>query len=363
MSAPSALKLGYSLCWEDPAIELEALAIPPGATVVAIASAGCNVLSLLTGEAGRVVAVDYNPYQTALADLKSAAVAALSREEYLAFAGEAPSSARVHTYREKLAPALRTDDARRFWAGRSDWLERGIQQAGSLEHHFGLWRGVMRMVQGDRRIRRLFECRSLAEQKKFFDAEWNRTLYRGVVRMFFNRRALSLAKHPDHFRYVTEKDIAGSFLLKSQHALTDLSVRDNYFLAQIFLGRYLTPEAVPPFLQVAGYEQVRERLDRLELVTGDMASALDGLPAGGVRAFYLSNICEWMPDQEVERLFEAMTRAAAPGARATLRTLLAERDVPARYRERWKQLEPLSTELHFRDRSFLYSTYRVLELA
>jgi S-adenosylmethionine-diacylglycerol 3-amino-3-carboxypropyl transferase len=290
-------------------------------------------------------------------------VAALDRDEFLAFAGEAPSSARVHTYREKLAPALRTDDARRFWAGRSDWLERGMHQAGSLERHFGLWRGVMRMVQGDRRIRQLFECHSLAEQKKFFDAEWNRALYRGVVRMFFNRRALSLAKHPDHFRYVTEKDIAGSFLMKSQHAITDLPVRDNYFLAQIFLGRYLSAEAVPPFLQAAAYERVRGRLDRLELVTGDLASALDSLPAGQVRAFYLSNICEWMPDEEVERLFESMTRAAAPGARATKRTLLADREVPARFRERWRQLEPLSTDLHFHDRSFLYSTYRVLELA
>ncbi|MBI3890634.1 MAG: DUF3419 family protein [Candidatus Wallbacteria bacterium] len=363
MTAPAALKLGYSLCWDDPAIDLEALAIRPGDRVVTIASAGCNALSLLLSGAERVTAVDYNPYQNALLELKAAAVASLGREEYLQFAGETDGSPdRTALFAGRVEPALHSREAREFWAARPEWIAAGVHRAGALERHFGLWRKLMRLIQGRRRIDAMFGCDGLEEQRRFFEDQWNRLPYRAVVRLFFNRTALGWAKHPDHFRYVTEPDIAGNFLEKCRHALTDLHIRDNYFLAQIFLGRYLDAKAVPPFLREENYPAVKERLERLTIVTADMRSALDQLPAGSVRAFYLSNICEWLADSQVDEIFEAMTRAAATGARATLRTLLAERATPERFRDRWRQLEPLSTELRFRDRSFLYSTYRVLEL-
>ncbi len=361
MTRPAVLKLAYSLCWEDPELDLEALGIRPGDHAVVISSAGCNALSLLLSGAGRVTAVDYNPYQNALLELKAAAVEALTPEEYFAFAGERPSEGRLDVFDRQLAGRLRTDEARRFWSARRDWIAGGVHRAGALERHFGTWRRLMRVIQGERRLAAMFESKTLEEQKRFFESEWDRLLYRGVVRLFFNRTSLGFAKHPDHFRYVTEPDIAGNFLGKCRHAMTELGVSSNYFLAQIFLGRYLDTEAVPPFMRAASWPIVRERLAALEIVTGDLVSVLDGLEPGSVRAFYLSNICEWLAPEQVERVFEAMTRASSPGARATSRALLADRPWPARFQDRWRVLQPLSSELHFRDRSFLYSKFEVLE--
>jgi S-adenosylmethionine-diacylglycerol 3-amino-3-carboxypropyl transferase len=50
--------LVYTQIWEDPEIDLEALALDRDCHVVAIASGGCNVLSYLTADPAKITAVD-----------------------------------------------------------------------------------------------------------------------------------------------------------------------------------------------------------------------------------------------------------------------------------------------------------------
>ncbi len=42
--------LVYAQIWEDPEVDLEAMALTPDCHVVAIASGGCNILSYLTAD-------------------------------------------------------------------------------------------------------------------------------------------------------------------------------------------------------------------------------------------------------------------------------------------------------------------------
>ncbi len=362
MSAPSVLKLGYSLCWEDPELDLEALRIQPGHRIVTISSAGCNALSLLLADPESILAVDYNPIQNRLLELKMAAVSALDRQDYFRFSGEEEGADRLGLFQRFVAPRLPGDASRQFWNERQDWIAAGVNQAGSLERHFATWRRLMRLIQGTDRVGRMFASRSREERERFFRKDWNQLLYRGIVRLFFNRTSLGFAKHPDHFRYVTEQDVAGNFLEKCRHALVDLDVPSNYFLARIFLGRYLSHDAVPPFLREGDYERVKERLDRIQVVTGDLASVLNERDPASIDAFYLSNVCEWLVPSEVERIFASLTRAAVPGARATCRALLADRQIPPPASgSQWQVLEDLSADLLYRDRSFLYSSFKVLE--
>ena len=58
--------LVYPQIWEDPEIDLEALAITPQSHVVAIASGGCNILSYLIADPQRITAVDLNKTHVAL---------------------------------------------------------------------------------------------------------------------------------------------------------------------------------------------------------------------------------------------------------------------------------------------------------
>src|SRR5215470_11150417 len=66
--------LVYNACWEDPAVDRQALRITPQDTLLVITSAGCNVLDYALLGPRRVHAVDANPRQTALLELKLAAI-------------------------------------------------------------------------------------------------------------------------------------------------------------------------------------------------------------------------------------------------------------------------------------------------
>ena len=66
--------LVYPQIWEDPAVDMEALAITPDSRVVTIASGGCNVMSYLIADPAHITAVDLSLAHVALNRLKLAAV-------------------------------------------------------------------------------------------------------------------------------------------------------------------------------------------------------------------------------------------------------------------------------------------------
>ena len=67
----------YNQCWEDPLLDHQALQISTNDRIVMITSAGCNALDYLLHDAAAIDCVDANPYQTALLDLKLAAISCL----------------------------------------------------------------------------------------------------------------------------------------------------------------------------------------------------------------------------------------------------------------------------------------------
>ena len=82
--------LVYAQIWEDPEIDLEAMALTPDCHVVAIASGGCNILSYLTADPARITAVDLSQAHVALNRLKLTAAQRLSSwSDYYRFFGAA----------------------------------------------------------------------------------------------------------------------------------------------------------------------------------------------------------------------------------------------------------------------------------
>jgi betaine lipid synthase len=64
----------YSLSWEDPREDDKVLDINGDDTVLTLTSGGCNALDLVYQGAGQVVAVDINPAQSYLLELKRVAI-------------------------------------------------------------------------------------------------------------------------------------------------------------------------------------------------------------------------------------------------------------------------------------------------
>ena len=93
-------QLLFSNSWEDPQLLLEALGEGEGKRILSIAAAGDSSLSLLTGNPEEILAIDNNPFQLYLVELKKMAIKHLERWEVLAFLGFAPCENRLSFYHE-----------------------------------------------------------------------------------------------------------------------------------------------------------------------------------------------------------------------------------------------------------------------
>src|ERR1700733_15040457 len=110
---PYGGRLMFTQSWEDPDCDLEALRPQPGETIFAIISGCDNLFGLLLTDPAEIIAVDLNPAQAYLLELKRAAFRRLSHAEMLTLLG-----VRASTRRRLLYTRLRGDlsaAALRFW--------------------------------------------------------------------------------------------------------------------------------------------------------------------------------------------------------------------------------------------------------
>ncbi len=352
-------RLLFAQCWEDPALDVEALRVRPGDRVVSVTSGGCNALALALEGAGTVYAVDMNAAQSALLELKLAGPVALDHAGYLELLGVRPSARRDALY-ARVRPLL-SGRARAWWDAHGAVLRRDVLGAGRYEGYLGAFRALLHAIHGRRRIARLLECRSLDEQRRFYETEWDTAAWRLFFRVFFSRRVLG-ARGLDRafFTYVEGiPDFGAHFLSLARHALTELPVRDNYFLAWICLGRYLDEEHMPAYLLRENFEALREAAPRVQVVTAEMGSLLAALPDASVGAFNFSNIFEWVSPAVFEATLREAHRVARPGARLCYRNLLVRRRHPLSLDALYAPEDGLAARLHFQDRSFVYSHFEV----
>ena len=121
----------YAQCWEDADILLSALDVQPGETVVSIASAGDNTLSILTKDP----APSRRPRpERSAARVPRAAGGRLPDADPCrscsSSSARAPADAGAELY-AKLRPAL-GDEARRFWDAMPREIEAGVGSAGQV---------------------------------------------------------------------------------------------------------------------------------------------------------------------------------------------------------------------------------------
>jgi len=352
---PFFRSIGYSNCWEDPEILQEALQVGSGDVCFSITSGGCNTLDLLRHDPARVVALDFNPNQNHLLRLKIAAFQTLEHGEMLELLGIRESTRRRSLFR-KLEVAL-PGETRDFWEANRVLVERGVMVSGRLERYLLAFGNLMRTIYGGKRIRRFFDCDSLDAQRAFYEKEIDGPLWRVIFDLFFSRAVMSRTKDKEHFRLVDFQDFGKIFRARTEHAFTRIPLRGNYFLALILLGHYLDEDALPAYLTRANFDLMRERVDRIEIVTGEIEQYLVSLADDTFTRFNVSNLFDWIQTPIFIRLHEEIVRTGRNGARmANWNTLLA-RPIPAEV----TQIERLAigAELLERDRAFLYANLEV----
>src|SRR5262249_34851499 len=104
----------YNCCWEDPALDRIALQLTEKDRLVVITSAGCNALDYLLAGCGEVNAVDVNPIQNSLLELKCAAIRGLDHDSFFELFGRGASPYARQMYLDRLRPLL-SPVARAYW--------------------------------------------------------------------------------------------------------------------------------------------------------------------------------------------------------------------------------------------------------
>jgi S-adenosylmethionine-diacylglycerol 3-amino-3-carboxypropyl transferase len=352
-------RLLYSQCWEDVACARAALRIRPGHVVLAIGAAGDNVLALLLDQPARVVALDANPAQAALVELKAAAVRRLSAVGVARFLGAAPSPARLADY-ERLRPDL-CPAARQYWDRAPSALAAGVIHSGRFERYLALFRKlVLPLVPGRRTLRAMLAAADLDEQRRIYARGWDSAAWRTIFRVFFSRRLLAArGRHPAFFAHCAVADLGSHYLERCRVGLTDIPIRDNPYLGYMLAGTYDRPHRLPTYLQPESVAMLRPALGRLAVETATLADALAALPARSVDAFYLSDVFEAFSPSEYEAALAEIARVGRPGARICYWNNLVDRRRSERLAGLLASHAREAAALHRRDRAFLYTRFVV----
>lgn len=350
-------RIRYGQTWEDADILLEGLRVPEGGVCLSIASAGDNALAMLTRSPKRVDAIDLNPAQLHCLALRVAAFRALEHEEILGLVGSRPHPARDGLYR-RCRPRL-DEEATRFWDHHPQLIANGIGHAGKFERYFALFRSrLLPLVHGRRRIDSLLESRDRPAREEFYEKHWNSWRWRWLFRCFFSRFVMGrLGRDPAFFRYV-EGSVADRILERTRHALTALEPAVNPYLQWILKGTHSS--ALPLYLRPEHFETIRGNIDRIHWHRMTLEEFASSRKERDLDALNLSDIFEYMSENNTATLLGRLCRIARPGARLAYWNMLAPRSRPGNLADRLRPLDAEAHALFRRDKAFFYSRF-VLE--
>lgn len=372
----------YNACWEDPALDREALQLDGTHRVLVITSGGCNALDYALCAPRQVVAVDANPRQTAVLELKLAGIRALDHDDFFALFGTGRHPHARELYRRHLRAQL-SSFAQRWWDEHITWFS-GTGWRDSF-YFRGLSGLVARLVKGhiERKPRLrvavgdLLAAGSLDEQREIYDRRVQSELWTPGVRWAMGRQAtMSLLGVPTaQTREVSaahQQGVAGFIMDCVAYVFRELPVWTNYFWTVYLRGAY-TRTCCPEYLKPANFAALKGGLvDRVEAVT----STVSGVLAAGDRSFdryVLLDHMDWLGAHRPAELAEEwglVLAHAAPGARAIWRSAHRRQSYLDTLRlpdggllpERLAYRRELADRLHRRDRVGTYGGFHIADL-
>ncbi|NIA23453.1 MAG: DUF3419 family protein [Proteobacteria bacterium] len=352
----------YSQCWEDPKIVFKAIQPSRGDVIVSISSAGDNSLSLLQFPITKVYAVDNNPYQNFVLELKIAAIRNLPREQTLKLLGFTRSTRRFSLF-EKLSNELPTL-ASKYFKRRKEIIEKGIINVGRFENYFRYFRKlILPIFLNNAQINKFLSLENTNEQYIFYKKHWNNYLWRKLFLLFYSKGIMNkIGRHPLFFKYTHINNIGKNYLKRAELGITKIPVRDNYMMEYIMKGRISGKNGYPEYMQREKYSTIKANLSRISVHTTDLFSFLKTLPDNHISGFNLSDVFELFSDYDYENCLEEIYRVSKKGSRICYWQNLVLRELPKPLNKRFKVINSLATDLHSKDRGFFYNRLRILEV-
>lgn len=313
-------RLNYTLANEDSRVELEALPENAG-SVLCVAGSGARLLPLIARRPARVTCVDVAPEQLYLAELRVEAVRALPLDEYLAFWGYPPRSARPQERREVFATLPLSDAARSYWQKVFDERQWGsILYDGRWERTFAKLarvNGALTREAG----RKLFEARTAEEHQDYLRKHFPRRRWLLTLLLLGNPVVFNLMLYKGDF---PRKNLPGtpySFYRDSFDKLYRAGpARENFFLQIVFFGELRYAEGNPIECNPEVYDKIRSALPHCEILyrQGDVVD-LARAERGPVDFVSLSDVPSYLRPPAEQTFLQQIRCSLAPGGRVVAR--------------------------------------------
>ncbi|KQZ14058.1 S-adenosylmethionine--diacylglycerol 3-amino-3-carboxypropyl transferase [Mesorhizobium sp. Root554] len=367
--------LVYPQIWEDPDIDMEAMALGSSHRVVTIASGGCNVLAYLTRSPASVEAVDLNAAHIALNRMKLAAMRHLpSQADVFRFFGSVGNAHNAAAYDRFVAPHLdpvsRHYWERKSWRGRRriEIFNRNFYQTGLLGLFIAAGHRTAKLHGVD--PAELLRAGTMEEQRRFFDEKLAPVFDRRLLRWATARKSslFGLGIPPAQYdSLITSGDGTMASVLRArlEKLACGFPLKDNYFAWQAFARRYPEPDeaALPAYLEKRNYPTLKANVGRASIHHANMIDFLAAKDAGTVDRFVLLDAQDWMTDAQLNALWTEITRTAAAGARVIFRTAAEPSLLPGRVSasllDQWSYEEDASLDFSARDRSAIYGGFHL----
>lgn len=363
----------YNTCWEDPRLDRRMLELKADSQVVMITSAGCNALDYLLDDPAAIHAVDVNPRQNALLQLKIALIEHGDHTELFRVFGE---GVRLD-FRNllKLLAHRLPPYALKFWEAKRSYFEPtrispGFYYRGTAGRV--AWILLQGLAQTNPKVRDLTKdlvnAQSLEEQSALYErlhgALWN------AFNSWLLNQPLTMAMlgvPRPQIRIIEEQfpgGIHGYIRTKMEYVLTKLPMRDNYFWRVYATGKY-TAECCPNFLREEHLSTLRARASRVTTHSTTIADFLQNRP-GEYTHFVLLDHQDWLASHDVEALHEEwdlILKNSRPGTRILMRSASPEIDfIPGAVRGKLRFFRELADSLHSQDRVGTYGSTLLAEV-
>lgn len=342
----------FSQVREDPRIELRVIQElakrqQDPLRVMLVASGGCTALSLLSHPAiAKIEAIDLNPAQLHLVELRRQALLHLSLEDQLRLIGADKSTSdrdRLSLY-AKFSPNLPTS-TKVFWDARLEQIGFGVNQVGRFEQLF-------------RQLAEKFTQIGIAPLQEPLIAVQH-PHWRNIFEQVFERDRLIEAFGEAAVNYSMDRSFGEHFADVFAQALQRFSPNENYFLTQVWGDRYtseLKGEGVPLYLQASAQNDIRTLgTERLRLHQGAFVDCLQQLAKSEkFDLIQFSNISDWMPLSNLHQMLNEIVNCLKSGGAIIGRRLNGDHNLAEIMAEHIMIDRSLSKELLASDRSFFY---------
>ena len=324
----------YAFTWEDPREDDNILHFSSNDTVLAITLAGDNILhyALLPNPPKRIHAVDLNPAQNHLLELKLACLRTLPHEQVFAMFGDGKIPNFKLLLLNKLAPHL-SSQAFQFWWHKLwtfDPKGRGLYDTGFSKWGIRIGRWIFSLFGVTDKVKEICEATTMKEQLDIWNNYLKRLLFNPfVARMLvgnpiFLWRALGV---PTNQAKMMGKSVL-KYVVDTLDPVLERSLisKDNYFYYVCLMGKFAYDNC-PQYLSLKGYKRLsaagpESPLLNVRIHTDTLNEVFARLSDKTISIAIIMDHMDWFNPQGTEAYNEiaALKKCLAPNGRVMLRS-------------------------------------------